>query len=66
MTEQTLAKTWKESGKYEKALALLQKTMEVEEETVVRVEVSAIFVNPDHTTNSEAVTFNRFYQVTEE
>ena len=66
MTRQTIVETWKESGKYEEALALLQKTMEVEDETVIRVEVSAIFVNPDHTTTSEAVTFNRFYQVTEE
>ena len=66
MTKQTLIETWKESGKYEEALALLQKTMDLEDETVVRVEVRVVSVNPDHTTTAETVTFNRRYQIVEE
>jgi hypothetical protein len=66
MTKQTIVETWKESGKYEEALALLQKTMDMEDEAVDRVEVRVVSVNPDHTTTAEAVTFNRRYQYTEE
>ena len=66
MTKQTIVETWKESGKYEEALTLLQKTMDMEDEAVDRVEVRVVSVNPDHTTTAEAVTFNRRYQYTEE
>lgn len=66
MTKQTLIETWKESGKYEEALALLQKTMDMEDEAVALVEVRVVSVNPDHTTTVEAVTFSRRYQIEEE
>lgn len=59
MTKQTIVETWKESGKYEEALALLQKTMDIEDEAVFHVEVKVISVNPDNTTTTEHVTFNR-------
>lgn len=59
MTRQTIVETWKESGKYEEALALLQKTMDIEDEAVFHVEVKVISVNPDNTTTTEHVTFNR-------
>lgn len=66
MTKQTLLETWRGSGKYEEALALLQKTMDMKDEAVASVEVKVVSVNPDYTTTAEAVTFNRYYQIVKE
>ena len=66
MTRQTIIETWKESGKYEEALALLQKTMDMEDEAVAHVEVKVVSVNPDSTTTMEHVTFNRRCETVEE
>lgn len=66
MTKQTIVETWKESGKYEEALALLQKTMDMEDEAVAHVEVKVVSVNPDNTTTTKHVTFNRRCETVEE
>lgn len=63
MTEQRIIETFGESGKYEEALALLEKTQQIDDELIDSVLVKVITVNPDHSTTLEQVRFNRRFEI---
>lgn len=66
MTKQILVETWKESGKYEQALSLLEKTNEIDADKIVSVSVKVVTVNPDSSTDIEEVSFHREFKIVHE
>ena len=58
--------TWKESGEYEETAILLEQAQAVEDNSIVRVSLEVTTVQPDGTTKTESVTWNRPAEIVEE
>lgn len=69
-TEMKLVETWRESGKYDEAMALLQKTLETKDDLVYCVDLTVTTVIPGDgaaaETSTEKVHFEQRYKYVEE
>ena len=67
-TSTRLIETWKESPEYEKAQALIEKVMAIDDDTVTHVAINVITRDPESLTGEkrESVIWNRRYETVEE
>ena len=65
-TVQRFTETWKESTEYEETAILLEQAQAVEDDSIVSVSLEVTTVQPDGTTKTESVTWNRQAEIVEE